>query len=58
MEQLRQQNGQEKNSNRILGARDNLLHLQKRKELEKGIKKKKITLLKIQKTFYTKRRNK
>ena len=50
MEQLRQQVDQDKKSNRILGAVDNLLALEKRKELEKGKKKKeKITLLKIQK---------
>ena len=49
MEQLRQQVDQDKKSNRILGAVDNLLALEKRKELEKGKKKEKITLLKIQK---------
>ena len=36
MEQLRQQNAQEKNLNRILGAEETLLDLENRKQFKKG----------------------
>ena len=50
MKQFKRQNAQEKNLNRILGAQDTLLDLEKRKELEKD-KKGKITLLILFKSF-------
>ena len=47
MEQLRQQNAQEKNWNEILVTENTLLDLQKRKELEKDKKKEKMKVLKM-----------
>ena len=46
MEQLRQQNAQEKNLNRILGAEETLLDLETENSSRK-MKKEKITLLKM-----------
>ena len=53
MEQLRQQVDQDKNSNRILGAVDNLLALEKRKELEKGKKEREDNVIKDTKKLFT-----